>query len=219
MAREQRWKRLETVGPDRDDPRSDAARTVLELLVREEVAELHFQDGSPLAIKQPGVLATELDLDEKQFGDHPDAFVEDGVVWAPWKVTELVVRAAAQRNSDRILQHVAAEERKAHYEAIHGHYLPPSRGEAIYISPEHSVEFDREYLQPQREVLRAWCGVEAVERVDELVELRKEIKRVGDVAESAIEALHRAGEDAHAAQLRRELGTPVEMLRTDRSGS
>ena len=89
----------------------------------------------------------------------------------------------------------------------------------MYVSPEHSIEFDNDYLKPRREVLRSWCGVEAVERFDELVELRKEIKRVGDVAQSAITALRATGHASQASQLERELGTPVEMLRADQTGN
>lgn len=64
-------------------------------------------------------------------------------------------------------------------------------------------------------VLRSWCRAENVERFDELVELRKEIKRVGDAAQSAINALRAHGHPALASQFERELGTPVELLRVD----
>jgi hypothetical protein len=46
-----------------------------------------------------------------------------------------------------------------------------------------------------------------------LAELRKEIRRVGQIAEAAITALGEAGRKREADQLARELGTPVEMLR------
>ena len=43
--------------------------------------------------------------------------------------------------------------------------------------------------------------------------LRSEIRRVGQVAEAAIGALCTAGRKREAAELARQLGTPVEMLR------
>jgi hypothetical protein len=57
------------------------------------------------------------------------------------------------------------------------------------IRPESIRELDAEHYRPVRELLRAWCGETAVARFDELEELRKEIKRVGDVAEEAIGVL------------------------------
>lgn len=77
------------------------------------------------------------------------------------------------------------------------------------------MEIDLGSGKPTREVLRAWCGVDNVERFDELVELRKEIRRVGEAAERAIAALRSHGHDVNAAQSEQELGTPVEMLRTE----
>lgn len=218
-AREERWNRLYATGLDRDDPREDATEEVLELLIDDDVASIGYRHGGAISIAQPQVLADQLGLQIEQLTRHPDSFVEDGVVIAPWEITELVVRTAAERSPELIMQRVWEGEQKARYEAIHGHYLSTSRGKDTYISPEHSIEFDNDYLKPRRELLRSWCGVEAVERFDELVELRKEIKRVGDVAQSAIAALRAAGHASQASQLERELGTPVEMLRADQTGN
>lgn len=103
--------------------------------------------------------------------DIRDAFFEYGVLIAPWEVAELVVITAARHGP--ILHHVWVEERKAQHEAIHGHYLSMGRGEDLYVDPERSVEFDVEYKRPRREILRSWCGRQAVERFDEIVELRQ----------------------------------------------
>lgn len=192
---------------------------MVELLIDDEVASIGYRHGGATSISQPQVLADQLGLQVEQLTGHPDSFVEDGVVIAPWEITELVVRTAARQNPEPIMQRVWEGEQKARYEAIHGHYLSTSRGKDMYISPEHSIEFDNDYLKPRREVLRSWCGVEAVERFDELVELRKEIKRVGDVTQSAITALRAADHASQASQLERKLGTPVEMLRTDQTGN
>ena len=81
--------------------------------------------------------------------------------------------------------------------------------------PEDSAEFDADYHEPIRKVLRSWCPGDAVERFDELLELRKEIHRVGEVAQSAIEALRQVGHDSLADKFARALGTPVEMLRVN----
>lgn len=212
-AREERWNRIYDAGLDLDDPRRSAAEEVFELLIEREVAWVGYRKGGAIWIAQPEVLATQLDLGVEQLIGHPDSFVEDGVVVAPWEITELVVRTAAQRSPDTIMNRVWEGELEARREAIHGHYLSTSRGKDMYISPERSIEFDNDYGKPVREALRAWCGVEAVERFDELVELRKEIKRVGEVAQSAIDALRAAGHASLASRLERDLGTPVDILR------
>ncbi|MEW1819330.1 hypothetical protein AB0323_00860 [Arthrobacter sp. NPDC080031] len=206
-AREGRWALVSAVGPDREDPREYAASEILEGYVDSELA----------SIKEPEVLASRLGLRAEQLTDHPEAFIEDGAVIAPWPATELVARTVAEQNAEKILQRVQAEERKARYAAIHGEYQSGGRGDD-HISPEISEEVDREFSAPIREVLRDWCGAENVERFDELVELRKEIKRVGDVAQGAINALRAHGHPATLAfQFESELGTPVELLRADRS--
>ena len=56
---------------------------------------------------------------------------------APWEVTELIVTAAARQNPAPILEYVADEERKAQYEAIHGHWSRGGRrSNDHYFEPE-----------------------------------------------------------------------------------
>jgi hypothetical protein len=56
---------------------------------------------------------------------------------------------------------------------------------------------------------------DATDRSNELVGLRKEIKRVADVAEAAIAALRHRGYEQEADRLSPELWMTVEMLRRD----
>ncbi|WP_437773514.1 hypothetical protein [Arthrobacter sp. KNU40] len=213
-AREERWARMCAVGPGQEDPRDYAASEIFDEYVDNELATINYRRGASITIKQKEALAERLGLRVEQLTDHPEAFTEDGAVVAPWLATELVARTVAEQNAEKVLQRVEAEERQARYAAIHGEH--PSRGRRDdYISPEISEEVDRDYGRPVRDVLRSWCGAENVERFDELVELRKEIKRVGDVAQSAIDALRAYGHPALASRFERELGTPVEMLRAD----
>lgn len=214
QAREERWARMCAVGPGQEDPRDYAASEIFDEYVDSELATINYRDGDSITIKHPEVLAARLGLRVEQLTDYPEAFIEDGAVVAPWPATELVARTVAEQNAEKVLQRVQAEEKKARYAAIHGEHLSRGRRDD-YISPEISEEVDREFSGPIREVLRSWCGSENVERFDELVELRKEIKRVGDVAQSAINALRAHGHPALASQLELELGTPVGMLRVD----
>ena len=203
-----------------DDPRENAAETVIEMLFSEDEVSIGYHESGAIRIKDPIDLAARLGLDAGQLSGHPLSFTESGLLIAPWEVTERIVTAAACQNPDPILEYVADEERKARYEAIHGHWSRGGRRSSDYYSePEHCIKFDNDYLRPRREILRSWCGAEATDRFDELAELRKEIRRVGEIAQSAIDALRSAGHATVAARLQHELGTPVEMLRhTDTAG-
>jgi hypothetical protein len=217
-ADEERWDRIQAAGLPPDDPRESAAETVTELLFREDEVAIGYRESGAVHIIDPAGLAARLGLDAGQLTGHPLAFTQDGVLVAPWEVTELVVKTAVLQNPAPVLADVADGERKAQYEAIHGSWSGRRGGEDHHIRPEICIQVDCEYSRPRREVLRSWCGAEATERFDELAELRVEIRRVGEVAQAAIDALRSAGRDAEASRLQRELGTPVEMLRHDGIG-
>lgn len=210
-AHEERWGRVSALGPGRDDPRSYAASEIVDEFVDRELAEINYNAGDSITISRPKELAESLGLLPEQLTDFAEAFVEDGKVVAPWPATELIASTAARRNAEQVVRRVQAEERKAQRAAIYGEYS--SGRDRRHISAEIAEEVDGELGRPIRDVLRAWCGAENVDRFDELVELRKEIKRVGDVAQSAIDALRAHGHASVAANIERELGTPVEMLR------
>lgn len=212
-AREERWDLVSAPGPDRDDPRDYAASEILGEFIDRELAMMNDRFGCSITVSRPDELAESLGLRIEQLTDYPEAFREDGKLIAPWPVTELVARTVTRMNAEMVLQRVESEERKARRAAIHGEHLP-GRGRH-YVDPEISLEVDRDISKPIRDVLRAWCGADNVERFDELAELRKEIKRVGEVAERAISALRAHGHDTMAAEFERDLGTPVEMLRAE----
>lgn len=215
--REARWDALIDLGLPRDDPREYAAEHVFLEHISESQAWFGYgREGCAVHLVDPAALAGSLGLDLRQLTGHPASFVEEDVLIAPWPVAEGVCKAAAHKHATAILVHVESEERQAQNEAIHGRYSRSRRGDDdYYFDGQAAREMDLEFNKPIRDVLRSWCGVGAVERFDELVELRKEIKRVGDLAQRAIDALSGAGHSALASQLQRELGTPVEMLRVD----
>lgn len=212
--REDQWERLRELGIEEEDPRQSAADEVCRLLIDESLAELGYRDRGALTITRPRELAEHLGLEVDQLTQHPATFFEEGKVIVPWEVTELVVTTAVRRDPDPILRYLATEERLARHHAIHGQHLGYGK-KGYYISPDHSAEFDADYHEPIRKVLRSWCPGDAVERFDELVELRKEIHRVGEIAQLAIEALRQVGHDSLAEKFAQALGTPVEMLRVD----
>jgi hypothetical protein len=216
VAREQRWKAVTDLSRMGDSPEVGAAFVVFDRLIDEELAEFEGYRYSVLKVHDVPGLAKSLGQSEDSLLEHPASFVEDGLLVAPWPVAEQVARRAAARSVDAILNYVDQEERKAQHEAIHGKHVSWGRGQGHnYIEPADCVDQDYEFDRPVRELLRAWCGQAAVDRLDELKELRKEVRRLGDLAEQAVTMLRGAGRVLEAERLKRELGTPVELLRQE----
>lgn len=213
-AREDRWNRVASVGPAQEDPRSYAASEIVDEYLDEELGSINYRGGDSICLKEPKLLAEQLNVQVEQLTGHPEAFTENGYIIAPWPATELIARALAEKNAEKVLERVQKEERQARHEAIYGHASSYSRGSG-HISPEICAEVDQEVSAPIREVLRSWCGAENVDRFDELIALRKEIQRVGDVAQKMIDAMRAHGEDTLASQFQRELGIPVDELQED----
>ncbi|PEG35358.1 hypothetical protein CQY20_22045 [Mycolicibacterium agri] len=210
---EARWNRIDELGIG-DDSVGRAAEVVFETLVEHDVARLEYRESGACRITKSSRLAEITGLDEVLWTQCPDGFTEREDLVAPWPVTEAIAAAAARRNPTPILEAVQKEEGEARYEAIHGRWYRGRGSRPDYTIPaDICIQTDNEYYKPRRALLRQWCGAGAVDRYDELVELRKEIHRVGQIAESAIKALRAAGRKREAEHLARQLGTPVEMLR------
>lgn len=212
-AREALWERIDELGIG-DEPVSRAAEEVFEALIPTDVARIEYREAGACRVTNSDQLAELTGLDATIWTHCPDGFADGDDLVVPWPITEQIAAAAAQRNPDPILHAVHKEETEARYQAIHGHWYPGRGSRPDHTVPaEICIAVDNEHGKPRRAILRRWCGAEAVDRYDELVELRKEIHRVGQIAETAIDALRTAGRRREADDLARQLGTPVEMLR------
>jgi hypothetical protein len=211
--REARWDRIDKLGIG-DEPVSRAAEEVFEGLIDHDIARIDYREAGACRITDSDRLAALTGLDAEQWTQCTDGFAEGADQVVPWSVTEQIASAAARRNPEPILETVRNEENEARHEAIHGRCYRGRGSRPDHTLPaEICIQVDNEHGKPRRAILRQWCGANAVERFDELVELRKEIHRVGQIAETAITALRRAGRKQEAEELARQLGTPVEILR------
>ena len=86
---------------------------------------------------------------------------------------------------------------------MHGEYVDEGPSWSGYIPPERRAEYLRE-REPVFALVRKWCGHQAVERFDELVALRKEVRRLHELLERGAERLEAAGHPEQAAWLRRQ---------------
>lgn len=212
-AREARWEALRSLSPGEDAVEAAAAHEVFATLIADEIATMDWRDHC-LVIGDLTAVSSASGLPVQEFTEDPLAFVDDGLLVTSWPVALAAAKALAERNPEPILAVVAKEERRYQREAIYGDSYR-GRSHSFTVSPETIRELDEEFYRPKRELLRSWCGAEAADRWDELTELRKEIKRVGDVAEQCIEVLRQHGLSRYADQLAAELGATVAMLRAD----
>lgn len=215
IAEEARWQAVYDLSPRNEDVEGRAAETVFEQLVPWQVASVDSPTGV-FHIKDVAAIAELSGLPVEDLTGHEVSFESDGAIVAPWPVMLEIVQALARRIPDQILTDVEKEERKLQDQLIHG--FSWGRGEPYRdLESERSIvrEVDEDGHRQSRELRRRWCGTEAADRREELAELRKEIRRVGEVADEAIEVLRRRGHAADAGWLEVELGKTVEMLRVE----
>jgi hypothetical protein len=216
-AEEARWNAVGALSPYQDSAEVNAAEQACELLIDDDVAGFGYKDAH-LVVHDVAALAALAGVDEAFVASHPAGFNvdDDGPLIVPWPLALEIVKKVLGRNPEPVLSKVGQEEAQARYEAIHGERFASAgrNRHEYYIPPDRSAQYDQEsaWGAPKRALLREWAGA-ATGRWDELVELRKEIKRVGDVAEDAIAVLRRRGHTHDADRLATELGMTVEMLR------
>lgn len=210
LAREAQWAAVLALAGPRDSPEVDAACEVFGLLVDPLIADPDWR-GTHIRISDVSQLAQLCGIPPTDLTADPVGFSGDSEYIASWPLVLKIARALAAQHASRVLSYVAQKERKYQHEAIHGRQYPGRNG--IYLDPDLVREFDEEHGAPRRALLRQWCGHEAEARHDELIELRKEIRRVGTIAERAITELRSAGKHAAADRIEHDLGQTVDMLR------
>jgi hypothetical protein len=212
--REDRRKAVRDVSQHMDDtPESWAAEFVFDALSDVEVSQGLGCDAGVMEIRDVDKLCAALGFDKTRLVNNTLSFVgDDGFLVTPWAVTLEVARHAAPLVADRILADVERSETKHRRRALHGDRSKGFDGEEHYMSPEVCLEIDEKW-QERYDLVRQWCGASAVDRHDELVALRDEVLRLGQIADRAIRVLGEVGATEPADELRRELGIPVETLR------
>lgn len=211
-AKERRWAAVLAPFGEDDEREADAAGIVFERLIPEAVARVwDYRADGVVTIDDVAGLAQLLGLDAVELHD-PVSFVEDGHLIVPWPVTRRLAMRAAQRNPDPIMQYVEHEEADARREATYGKVYR-QRGGLTQIEPEICISIDEEHGAPVRGILRSWCGAEAVDRWEELRELRLEVLRLGELVQAAADELRRRGASRYADEIVQRLGIPVETLR------
>lgn len=159
------------------------------------------------------LLIRDLPTAKKVFGQDLEELLADpltftdrfGVLVAPWAATLRWAQRACTVLADDVMRWVDREDKKLRGSVIHGETIYFGRGETWERSPAQCAESFNEQ-NAVLEALRAWCGVEPVERFDELSALREEVGRLNSIVESALASLRRTGHDKEADALQRTFG-------------
>jgi hypothetical protein len=216
QAREERWEAVRhAAAAAYSSPEYRATDYVLS-----SVADLGVEIGcgrnaTVLTIRDPNALVDFLGLTTEECRSDPLAFVDDdGALVAPWATAERVARRVAPLRAKQLLGGIERREAEARWRALHGYY-ELGGGKACYRTPEDCAELDEQW-QAGHDLVRVWCGVEAVNRHDEVQGLRDEVLRLSEILERAIRELAWAGKASVAAKISRQLGFSLETARASR---
>lgn len=208
---ERKWSAVAAASPGSSFPDCWAAGWALDA-VGEDVIEVG-SEGESRVLAVPRLLEL-LESDDSILKDDL-AFVDaDGSLIVPWAVTRRLAVRAAPRVSEQLFAMLDKDEQEALHDATFGRSHGGHRGgDEWFTSPEVCARIDDELWKPARAVLRHWVGEDASGRHDELVALRAELRRLGQLLEQAALALHDGGLGEQARVIEDELGVPVDVLR------
>lgn len=212
LEHERRWAAVR-VAYLRGTPTAWAIDMVFDALQDWDLADEGYNaDSGILRIRDVDALVSDLGLDVDTVTGDPRSFTDEGGLIVPWPVTEQIVRAMAVHYADTILPAIELLECEARSHNRWGY----DAGGGHYISAEICAEFDEDFAKA-RALVREWCGNDGRERFDELLALRQEVRRLGQLVEEAVTALIDAGAAQVAARIERELGVPVEVIRAQQA--
>ncbi|MEV1009818.1 PE-PGRS family protein [Streptomyces sp. NPDC049881] len=137
-----------------------------------------------------------------------DAMVHEnrhGMCLAGWPVTERIARHLASRLADEILPELDRRQAAAEQERARSPWYFHGRRDQRTSDAEAAV----------LRTVREWCGQDKAERYDELVALRAEVLRLGELVEKAVKALRDRGHGVIASTIERDLGVHIAGLDPD----
>lgn len=129
----------------------------------------------------------------------------DGMYLAGWPVTERIARHVAGGLADDILPEVDSKQQAIDEERTQTSWYSYSRRDDRKLDAEAAV----------LRTVREWCGQDKAERYDELVALRAEVIRLGQLVERAAKALRDRGHGVIASTIERDLGVHISSLGPD----
>ncbi len=129
----------------------------------------------------------------------------NGLCLTGWPVTERIARRAAERFADVILPETDNRQRA----------LEEQRAQSAWHSWQRRDDRKLDAEQAVLRMVREWCGEERADRYDELVALRAEVQRLGELVERAVRSLRDRGHGVIASTIERDLGVHISSLGPD----
>ena len=165
------------------------------------------REAGTIHIERLNETAAALGLDPQALLGEPLAFVDRrGEYVGPWAVAKRIVLSVAKAYPKQVLAAVMKEEQQLRDEAKHGRYVEwDKRTRPSHVPAERCAEYLLE-REPLFALVREWCGAEAVQQFDELVELRAEVAKLNDILDVALQQIDGVGlaREARRLKLQRE---------------
>ena len=195
------WQRIDDFELDSVERR--AVLTVYSALIPEEVAELDWRPvENATIIKDCANLTEILQVPVDELLAKVRWFTTDDATIVSPAGTVVIAEAACRAHSHTILAHVIEEETEARHKCKHGGPHPFRKGEQS--SPEWEYRRYREYVRPEHELLRQWCGHRAVAAHERLMAAEAENHRLDLLVVQLVKALDLAGETMQAERFAEE---------------
>jgi hypothetical protein len=164
-------------------------------------------------IAEPLLFVKEHGLDHDELRKQPAVFTESGNLIVPWPVMEGIARVLAPKHQSKVLEAVQYLEDAADHQLM----LNLQRF-WDFTGPKPFPNDDaRDYAlaaKESRELVRRWCGVEALDQWREIQKLRKEVARLGCLINTAAALLEKHGRNSDAGRVRKAHGVSAEYLGT-----
>ncbi|WP_157580229.1 hypothetical protein [Plantibacter sp. Leaf314] len=116
---------------------------------------------------------------ERLLGDEL-TIVEDGETWLSWSIARVIVEELAPRQATQISENIEAKERDDQRKSVAGYDVRRTRNsELISIPGEVAARYAEEHQTPVFDQVPRRVGLETSTDRDDLVELRREVVRLG----------------------------------------
>lgn len=163
-------------------------------------------DAGVLELSRLNETAPLIGMDAAELRNDPMVYENrDGTCVAGWPVTERIARVVAGRLADKILPEVDRKQQDIVQERAQSSWYRYGRRDDRKLDAEAAVLRN----------VRQWCGEDKAERYDELVALRAEVIRLGELIEKAVKALRDRGHGVIASTIERDLGVHIASLDPD----
>ncbi|WP_344612438.1 hypothetical protein [Dactylosporangium salmoneum] len=213
LCEEQRWDAVcEASAGALDTVELSAADWLLEMLLPKDCFDvMDTSRYGVLRVIDPAAFATAVGIHPTDLATAPGYVMDSGTVIVPWPGLLATAQKLAEQHADRLLEEMHRDDERADLEAIRGRFYPGRDG-GRHVSADVCADVDATVFRPRRDMIRRWCGAAPRERLDELVALRAEVLRLGDLIAEAVTELRQAGRVRQANDLERRLGIPIAQL-------